>query len=629
MVLMALLVFVGCEQASFNFPKYVVSADVRQTQDFLVGQAFDPSKFEVTVYYSDGSSSVLEGQNISTGNTECALGMTASVNAGLNKDGSAYNKTFAVNVYEATGVTVTAPETVTVANNKATTLDAKLFTVVATYANGSITLLPTADYTVSVDASEIAAGATKTVIATIKLGSIYKNVPVNVSVTNAAVGEPVTPLDEYVWNNQELAYSVSASAKFNRGAFDPEDITLYRVYRKTATAQLSDGYYLVPVDSDDVVYAFTTTPVRGAKNPATFPAEGTEVTLKFLYSYVDDADEGTTYLSTADDTKVTVAVDPAKYTADEEGRLIPNGADSYTVSKEIKMTLRPDYITGVTVAPAETEDEAYMLYVGTLLGEDVANHYVVTADFASGYVADSKTGNVLAYETGYKFKETTATTAAPTIVIAGPYAGNALSYDATVEFNSGIEVVDYPVAITGTLKTNVGEVLVGDTLSPSAVDWTVEWKSGVKNNDLSNITIDENTQKLTKAGEVNYIGFGAHYALKADAITSTSAVAVTPVDYPVSIISYYAGEGVTFSKTAGEEIAASDLALVVAEWASGNTNTSSYSDAPAIEYSFNGEAPKAGEAGAQVTISNLVWKCSCGCEHTGSVPSFTITMATV
>ena len=51
--IMALAMFVGCDNAPV-LPSFVVSGNITQTGDFLSGQAFDPSKFSVTVTYDNG-----------------------------------------------------------------------------------------------------------------------------------------------------------------------------------------------------------------------------------------------------------------------------------------------------------------------------------------------------------------------------------------------------------------------------------------------------------------------------------------------------------------------------------------------------------------------------------------------
>ena len=51
--IMALAMFVGCDNAP-TLPSFVVGGTINQTGDFLEGQAFDPSKFTVTITYDNG-----------------------------------------------------------------------------------------------------------------------------------------------------------------------------------------------------------------------------------------------------------------------------------------------------------------------------------------------------------------------------------------------------------------------------------------------------------------------------------------------------------------------------------------------------------------------------------------------
>ena len=467
-IVLALLVFAGCSEPSLNLPRYVVSADVKQTQDFIVGQAFDPSKFEVTVHYSDGSTDVLSGQNITSGVTTCAIGTTASVNAGLNKDGSAYQKTFAVNVYEATGVTVTAaPESATVANAEVEALDANLFTVEASYVNGTITLLPNVDYTVSIDASGIGAGETKTVTAEVDVRGIFGTNPkVQVAVTNAAEGTPVTPLDDYVWNN-ELAYSITDSYAFNREAFDADNFQLYRVYRKTAGTSLNDGYYLMPVDA-----AFYLT---DATKKEAYAATGTTAEVKVSYKYVP---EGVSTGAQTELTAVAFSVDPSKYTADAEGRLVPNkGVIAYSNSSKITMNLSPDYVTAVEVELAEGVTG---LYVGDTVE---ASDLVVTATYASGYVAEGEDGNKLDSTSGYTVAPAEALKLGDkvTVTVSGDYGTNAAKYGKSATFDTGIAVQDYIVSFSLALADEEKVFLTGEAVETSDFVFSdFVYKSGAK-----------------------------------------------------------------------------------------------------------------------------------------------------
>ena len=581
----ALLVFAGCSEPSLNLPRYVVSADVKQTQDFIVGQAFDPSKFEVTVHYSDGSSDVLSGQNITAGSDVVEEKMTVIVDAGLNKDGQPYKKTVAVNAYEATGVTVTAaPESATVANGTVTALDANLFTVEASYVNGAITLLPNVDYTVSFT-NGIAAGETKTVTAEVDVTGIFGTNPkVQVAVTNAAEGTPVTPLDDYVWNN-ELAYSITDSYAFNREAFDADNFQIYRVYRKTAGTSLNDGYYLMPVDA-----AFYLT---DATKEEAYAATGTTAEVKVSYKYVP---EGVSTGAQTELTAVAFSVDPSKYTADAEGRLVPNkGVIAYSNSSKITMNLSPDYVTAVEVELAEGVTG---LYVGDTVK---ASDLVVTATYASGYVAEGEDGNKLDSASGYTVAPAEALKLGDkvTVTVSGEYGTNAAQYGKSATFDTGIAVQDYIVSFSLALADDEKVFLTGETIETSDFVFSdFVYKSGAKSATLpagATINVKRGLFATTETGTQN-----AFFTVTINGKESDQMLLAVTVeaDYPTAVAikevpeivtgTSYANAGITFNVT----------------WASGNT----YEDggAPSISYTYN--PTTAGAAGTAETVS-ITWTC--------------------
>ena len=127
--LVALAMFVGCDNAPV-YPSFVVGGSVDQTGDFLIGQKFDPSKFSVSVRYSDGSTKTLKDTSIVTLQGD---GDTVSTNSvvearlGLDYDNVEYVQTAGVSAYAISALEVTGPETVTADT------DETAFTVTAKY----------------------------------------------------------------------------------------------------------------------------------------------------------------------------------------------------------------------------------------------------------------------------------------------------------------------------------------------------------------------------------------------------------------------------------------------------------------------------------------------------------------
>ena len=64
-----LVAFAACSQPGAGVYKDVKRIEVTQTGDFVKGQAFDPSKFTVTAYYSDGSAPETIKTKLDTNNT--------------------------------------------------------------------------------------------------------------------------------------------------------------------------------------------------------------------------------------------------------------------------------------------------------------------------------------------------------------------------------------------------------------------------------------------------------------------------------------------------------------------------------------------------------------------------------
>ena len=582
--LLAVLMFVGCEQSA-PF-KYVVSASVT-SEDFLVGQAFDPNKITVTVNYSDGKSSTLTGvgtaANLKDG--KVAINSTVTVSAGLDVQGDEYEKTVALPVYEATGIEVTAPEAVTVANDSVTSLDANLFTVVASYAKGTVTLLPNVDYTVSIDASSIGAGETKTIAAEVDVTGIFGTNPTaQIAVTNAAEGTPVTPLDDYVWND-ELAYSITDSYAFNREAFDADNFQLYRVYRKTSGASLNDGYYLMPVDA--------TFYLADATKEEAYAASGTSEEVKVSYKYVP---EGVSTGAQTELTAVAFSVDPSKYTADVEGRLVPNkgATGAYSNSSKITMNLSPDYVTAVEVELAEG-------VTGLYVGDEVeADNLVVTATYASGYVADGEDGNKLA-STGYTVAPAAALKLGDkvTVTVTGDYGTNASKYGKSATFDTGIAVQDKIVSFKATLKESIEHVYTGQIMDADDFVYSdFVMASGEKSTTApagAEFSIQANKTYASTTGNQNFFLWVTYNGTTASsqAAVNVEADELTGVAFAkepeyVLVSTSYASAGYEFKYT----------------WASGNT----YEDEkgatqPSVTPAFEPTTAQAEAGSEKITIS--------------------------
>ena len=145
--IMALAMFVGCDNAP-TLPSFVVSGRIDQIGDILSGQAFDASKFSVTVTYDNGrivaaDETVSVMLNKDEGNTVEA-GDEVIAYVGKNYESQDVYAKASVKVYNLSSITVEGPASV-VLGDKLTNSD---FTVTANYGEGKTMVLDSTEFTV-------------------------------------------------------------------------------------------------------------------------------------------------------------------------------------------------------------------------------------------------------------------------------------------------------------------------------------------------------------------------------------------------------------------------------------------------------------------------------------------------
>ena len=136
--IMALAMFVGCDNAP-TLPSFVVGGTINQTGDFLEGQAFDPSKFTVTITYDNGRivaadetvSVYLDTDKGAVGKVN--VGDTVKADLGKNFADSDICATAAVKVYNIKSIAVTGPESYAYERDNLDIVPASDLTVTATY----------------------------------------------------------------------------------------------------------------------------------------------------------------------------------------------------------------------------------------------------------------------------------------------------------------------------------------------------------------------------------------------------------------------------------------------------------------------------------------------------------------
>ena len=258
--LIALAILAGCSE-SVVYPTIPSSVSIRQTGDFVAGQDFDASKFEVKVTYLSGASEVLENAALELWGS-VADGVTAGdqvyVNVGKNVDG--YDVEYTANIsriYSVTSATATtAEESFAIdATSGEAAADPGLFTVTAYGSNGEPIVLGPSNYTVTIKANTAATGyaAAESVDAKALIefsGNIEKANPslTDVEIPVTATKTATIPSDDITG----IAFK-SSSCTFKFAAFDYEgNLPEIDPAQLSFTLTYSDGNFDNAVKGSDI-----------------------------------------------------------------------------------------------------------------------------------------------------------------------------------------------------------------------------------------------------------------------------------------------------------------------------------------------------------------------------------------
>lgn len=516
--------FVGCSD-QVVFPLSVVSAEIIQEKDMLVGQDFDASNFIVRVTYNNGSPKDLRGI-VNFDGTTVTNGAEISANAGRDMYGEDYYVYGYINAYELTGLEVTGPATINTDSQNSVTVKAEDLTVNAKYAvrgeTRTMKLAPVADYDVlsatiddgaTLDTSKTDAPATVTVKTTFQTDSDYATADYAFTAHYTGSTAPVEPGD-YVWYKNTLAYSIADGAYFNRGLFgDGTDIvTIYKVMAPEGATTLVSDYQLEAIEDTDNLTLTLADPLEGTTGDETrFSADADSVAVTVSYRYIDN-----------EANKYEYATQIVGYV--EDGVLVRGSS--------ISIPLYDDYLKDLTITLANPE-KAY--YVGDTLTYEDFNVYPV---WASGINADTK----LVLSVDYDFADKTAALDTP-ITFTYSKDDNAWK-DYADGINSKtfeLDVLDFPTSVTLALNPDVIPY-VGMKVTADMIEIAdVEWKSGlVYEDEAPSLTValqsgyedmEFSKDALDGAGRQNI-----YATWSCNGKSGNAPFLVTPVDdYPASI----------------------------------------------------------------------------------------------
>ena len=567
--LLVLALFAGCEQAQLNLPKKVVSAEIIQTGDFLAGQDFDPTKFEVRVIYDDSSETRLNGGNVVTldSGTEVVLTSTVSATAGIGVDEKPFTIAGApvrITPVDSIAVTVPSEAVKTSSTYKGGSVNADDVKVSATYTSlfggQSVTVdLPYKGVEATVEAKldaalEAKTGATGTATVTASLGG--KTATESMDVVYSA--STSVDYSGYTWamdgdGKGIVAYrlvpaTTSNSVRYiNGGAFDAA--SMIELYKVLTTADQSKFAYEL-IDNADVKY--TLEDYLDADHKNNFTASQNFARVSFVYAYQTEADAP--YNKDTFVTKAAYVITSDVVESDAEGIYLAENTTNTETNAMIKIDLTMDYVTALSA----TTNRLYI--VG---GTPVASDFTVKATYKSGVTAD--------------LEPTTDYTVDSTALVAGTTSVkvtlvNTTDYDkysdAVTETNAAIRIVDnYIESVTAEYVGNgnaTPKQAIGQAYKASDFEITVKWvKNGADDpKPAVSYTFSAAPTKVATDNEVTIT-----YSVPSIGQTGTTKVSdIESLDIPSSITFVGAREGAKFS--VGSAPAKGDFVYNVI-WASG------------------------------------------------------------
>ena len=507
--------FVGCSD-QVVFPLSVVSAEIIQEKDMLVGQDFDASNFIVRVTYNNGSPKDLRGI-VDFDGTTVTNGAEISANAGRDMYGEDYYVYGYINAYELTGLEVTGPATINTDSQNSVTVKAEDLTVNAKYAvkgeTRTMKLAPVADYTVSsatiddgatLDTSKTDAPATVTVKTTFQTESDYATADYAFTAHYTGSTAPVEPGD-YAWYDHKLAYSVADGIYYQRGLFgDGTDIvTVYKVMTPDGEAAADSDVMFEEITDTENLEITLDAYLDGSDNTRFASAESAKIS-SITYTYVEN--EAGMYETASDVIGAVV-----------DGKLVSSG-------KEIK--LYSDYLKDLTITLADPEKDYYVN--DPLAGTD----FKVLPVWASGYNSDVEVIYTTGSTTPKRYTLSSTTVPADGKLTFTYVGSDNAAYTSYVDGISSVEytldALDYPTAVTATLKKDV-TIYTGMAYDVDQFDFEVVWASGDSYEDAvaPEIEITLDSQRTVAGSTPENVYF--NWSCNGKSNTSTISTVVTPI----------------------------------------------------------------------------------------------------
>ena len=561
--LIVLAVFAGCTPQS-NYPAFPQSVVLTQKGDFIKGQDFDASKFEVVVTYLDGSKETLKDAALTyvdkkDGTAGVSADDTVSINVGKDYNGNDVKTEVNISrVYTIDSISAVLANTGAIAvsdvDDLATgtaTADSALFVVTAKYGSNEV-VLPTSVYEVTVgaekvdlEATEVAAKATIAIDSTSNIGKSNKNVApctVDVTVSKTASTAPSTVV---------ASVDMIVSANFSIPAFDyegtiPEDLIDTSKIRVTVT-----------YDDSTEAKSHTATVDANTVNGLEFfwadPATGEP--LNGAYVSTDFTDKAANGVSTSDS---TVAIG-----ATFKGETVGNVAKVAVAKTTLKLEAAAGTVlyAGDDLADLTADDFRALLTVGNAktaevpVTEDMLTITAVESSSSSTAVTGTLSeNNVVTVKATYNGLTTSGENAVELTVNGAQYVD--YTYDNMVVtlakdfeiakqiYNSSINnLLDSAVVSVKADKTDANGkkekgVDVSDLVKLSYTTTAASTSAGTALED------DKDLSKLEVGSESLYIQAELEYGAESPVYASAAVEVVAPVITKVEITPTYAKDAV-------------------------------------------------------------------------------------
>ena len=327
--LIVVAILAGCSNQSM-YPKFPVSALIRQTGDVVEGQVFDASKFEVVVNYLDNTTQTISGAGIQwTDGADKVAGMSAddtlTVNVGNDYYGKPVTNTISPSVYAVDHITAEAKSGVEfTVGTEAKSTD---FVVSAYYTADKFIVLNAADYEVGPTTADTKAegydAEAEEVPATVKITFGTYEYTLNVTAANPQTPAPVM-IGIYSVELAEdaivLGYDYETLPEITAADVTVKALTETKNTFDLTAAQLADAEF-------SFVNATTQLPLRADEYDFTQYTTTSNVAIKVVLGDYEKVSNAIT---------VTAPVVSVKYT----GKALEQGADLAAVPADYYVTVK-------------------------------------------------------------------------------------------------------------------------------------------------------------------------------------------------------------------------------------------------------------------------------------------------